>query len=282
MVGTVAAARAALRRRFAAAGIPTPDVDADLLVAHVLGVGRGALGALGRADLRPDAARALEVLASRRAAREPLQLLLGTVGFRHLALEVLAGVFVPRPETEVLVDVALARLRVDGVVVEPCTGTGAVALSLAAEGAAADVVATDRSPAAVALARANAARLGLDVTVLEGDLLEPVPERLRGRVDVLVCNPPYLAEHELAHLEPEVVDWDPVDALVSGATGFEVVDRLLDEAPTWLAPAGALVVEVDPARAPSTAARFAAAGFVDVEVVRDLAGRERIVAGRRP
>lgn len=279
---TAGAALASVAVRLATAGVPTPQVDAGLLVRHVLGWSATRLVTGGATPLPADAVDTLDALVARRVAREPLQLLLGTVGFRHVELEVRTGVFVPRPETEVLAGEALARLPAGGLALEPCTGTGAIACALAAEGDGVRVIATDLSPAAVALAGANAGRLHLDVTVLLGDLLAPVPRELRGTADVLVANPPYLAERELAGLEPEVRDHDPVAALVAGPTGNETAARLLAEGPGWLRPGGWLLLEVDRARAATTAALARAAGLIEVAVVADLTGADRIVAGRRP
>lgn len=280
-VSTVAAALDDLRRRFADAGVPTPAVDAELLVRHLTGWSRSHLLTSAGDPLPVAVADRLEVLAGRRERREPLQLLLGTVGFRHVDLEVRPGVFIPRPETEVLAGEAVARTPAGGIVVEPCTGSGAVACAVAAEVAAASVTATDFSVAAVTLARRNAARCGVDVDVRHGDLLAPLGPRLRGRVDVLVSNPPYLASDELADLEPEVARWDPASALVSGRTGHEVSDRLLAEAPAWLRPGGWLLLEVADRRALQCAERARLAGFADVAVLPDLAGRDRLVAARR-
>ncbi len=158
---------------------------------------------------------------------------------------------------------------------------GAVACAVASETSAAMVIATDTSPAAVALACANARTLGLDVTVLAGDLLDPVPTDLRGRVDVLVCNPPYLAADELAGLEPEVAGWDPPTALVAGPNGNEVADRLVAQAADWLAPGGWLLLEVDPSRAPAVVAAMRGAGLVDATIVADLTGAARFPVARR-
>ena len=279
---TVGATLAQVRERLAAAGVPTPEVDAALLLRHILGWPAARLVTGAAAALPPGAVEELEPLVTRRAQRVPLQLLLGSVGFRHLDIAVAPGVFLPRPETEVLAGEALARLPAGGLALEPCTGSGAVACALADEGAAVRVIATDLSPTAVALARGNAARLHLEVTVLLGDLLMPVPAALRGSADVLVANPPYLAQHELPGLEPEVRDHDPVAALVSGPTGSETVARLLDEGPAWLRPGGWLLLEVDTSRAHATAALARGAGLADVAVVCDLTGAERVVLGRRP
>lgn len=278
---TVGEARQALGDRLAAAGVPAPDVDAALLLRHVLGWSATRLVVDASAELPAGVAERLEALAVRRVAREPLQLLLGCVGFRHLDLEVRPGVFIPRPETEVLAGEAIARTPGSGIVVEPCTGTGAVACALASEAAPAVVVATDICADAVALARVNAARSGVTVDVRLGDLLAPVPQDLRGRVDVMVCNPPYLAEAELDGVEPEVRH-DPRQALVSGPTGDEVVDRLLAEAPGWLRAGGWLVLELDSTRAQATARRARRAGFVDVAVLADLTGADRVLTARCP
>jgi release factor glutamine methyltransferase len=236
--------------------------------------------ARGRDRLPAGAAVRLDALAERRAAREPLQLLLASVGFRWLELSVRPGVFIPRPETELLAGEAIARTPPGGVVLEPCTGSGAVACAVAQESDARLVVATDRSPEAVAAARDNAARSGVAVTVLEGHLLDPVPAELRGVADVLVANPPYLAVDELARTEPEVRDWDPAAALVAGPTGHELSDALIALAPAWLRPGGWLLLEVDSSRARAAARRCLRAGLRAASVLPDLAGRDRIVVAR--
>ena len=272
----------AVTARFAAAGVPTPQVDAELLLRHVTGWSRTRLVTRARTEIPPGVAAALEPLVRRREAREPLQLIVGSVGFRYLDVEVRPGVFIPRPETEVLAGEAIARVPDHGVVLEPCAGTGAIACSIAQESRAKTVIATDLSQAAVDLARANARRVGVDISVLQGDLLEPVDPRLRGEVDVIVSNPPYLADGDLQDREPEVVDWEPHLALVSGATGHEVTQRLIDASPIWLRPGGWLLMEVDSPRAAETARRAAAAGLREPQIIADLTGADRIVIARRP
>lgn len=257
-------ARRAVAARLAAAGVPTPEVDARWLVRE-----------LGADPV------ALEAALLRRCRREPLQLILGSVGFRHREVAVEAGVFVPRPETEVLAGLAIERVPDRAVVVEPCSGTGAVAAAIASESRAARVVATDTSAAAVALARRNCADLP-HVEVLRGHLLEPLDPALRGRVDVLVSNPPYLAERELAATEPEVREHDPVRALVAGPTGHEVSDMLIAAAREWLRPGGWLLLEVDATRAAAAAQRMAAARLVGAQALEDLTGRPRFAVARRP
>lgn len=283
MPETLGTALAALTARLEDAGVPTPRVDAELLLAHVLGTGRTAL----KLDLNrvlDEASRwRIEALGARRARREPLQHLVGSVGFGRLEILVRPGVFIPRPETETLAELAVALTPAGGVVVEPCTGTGAVACAVGTETSVSTVIATDLSPDAVALARENALRTGATaVQVAQGDLLDPVPETLRGAVDVLVSNPPYVADDELGDLEPEVREHDPRPALVSGPTGHEVSDRLIALAGEWLAPGGWVLLEVADTRAQECARRATAAGLSDAEALPDLAGRLRFVRARRP
>lgn len=279
---TLGEALAATTAKLAAAGVPTPAVDARWLLGHVTGWSPAGIRSAQGEPLPADAAEMLDALVARRVAREPLQLLLGSVGFRHLELLVEPGVFIPRPETEILAGAAIDRVSPAGTVVEPCTGTGAVACAIAAESDAAVVLATDISAAAVGLARRNAARTGGAVEVLQGDLLDPVPADLRGRLDVLVCNPPYLAAGEVAGLEPEVAAWDPPEALVAGPTGHEVTDRLIAAALIWLCPGGWLLLETDAGRAAATAARARDAGLTGTAVLPDLTGADRVVVARHP
>ncbi|HEX9765497.1 MAG TPA: peptide chain release factor N(5)-glutamine methyltransferase [Nitriliruptorales bacterium] len=284
------------RQRLADAGIDTPDVDVSLLAAHVLGVpARRLPAALPEAD--DDALARLDALVERRASRVPVQHLVGVAPFRHLELVVRPGVFVPRPETEVLVGVALELLRTrpgTRTVLEPCTGTGAIALALASEEPDLHVVATDVDPAAVSLACRNLARVrsgdagvdglqaGSTVEVLEGELLSPVSHDLRGAIDLLVSNPPYLPIGDRDAMPPEVAEHDPSVALFGGEDGFEVLDRLLAEARAWLVPGGAVVIEIDDRRGADAAARASAAGLRGARVLRDLTGRDRVLVAAAP
>jgi release factor glutamine methyltransferase len=214
-----------------------------------------------------------------RCAGTPVQHLTGEQAFRRITLEVRPGVFVPRPETEILVEHALSTLgeREDPVVVDAGTGTGAIALAIKDERPDATVFATDLSSEAVELARANARRLGLDVTVLEGDLLEPLPADLRGWVDAIVSNPPYVPPEEIDDL-PAEVRADPRLAL---AGGTEVHRRLAEEAPRWLRGGAALAVEID-ARQGAEVSALLSGRFARVRIERDLAGRDRVVLARMP
>lgn len=286
---------AAHGRTLAAAGVPSPEVDANLLARHVLGLGPAGI----RTAAAPDRAALAELdrLVQRRAERIPLQLLTGATWFRFLRLECRPGVFIPRPETEIVAGLAVDAARVAGdrpVVVEPGTGTGAIALSLAAEVPGAQVVATDRCEAAVGLARDNLAHVragradvgglapGASCAIVPGDLLTPVDAGLRGHVDVLVSNPPYLPAGDRSTWEREVVEHDPDGALVGGEDGHELVDELLEAAMTWLAPGGVVVVEIDERRGRDAQRAAKRAGLTDVAIEKDLTGADRAVRGRRP
>lgn len=227
-----------------------------------------------------------EAMVERRAAGEPLQYVLGEWGFRTLDLFVDRRVLIPRPETETVVEVALGELRrmerIAPVVVDLGTGSGAIALSCAAEVPDAEVWATDTSPDALAVARANLAGQGGNVAsrvrVVEGDWFGALPDSLAGHVALIVSNPPYIADDET--LPAEVSDWEPVGALRAGPTGLENIKRIVDEAPRWLARPGALVVELAPAQADSAVASALAAGAVHASVEPDLAGRPRALVAR--
>jgi release factor glutamine methyltransferase len=279
---TAAQLIAQLTQRFAAAGVASPRVDARWLVRHALGWSAADLTLSADRTLTGEQMAAVTPLAERRARREPLQLVLGWTSFRGHPLTVRPGVFIPRPETELLVDLVLAATPPGGVVVETCAGSGAIACAVAAERPDVHVVAIDRDPAAVALTTDNARALGVAVEVHHGALLEPLPAALRGGVDVVVANPPYLAADELADLEPEVRRWDPRDALVAGETGHEASDALIASAPRCLAAGGWLMLELDERRASEAAGRAGRAGMTAVCTHADLTGRPRFVTARRP
>jgi release factor glutamine methyltransferase len=259
-------------------GVDEPRETAEVLMMHVLHVDRAGLHT--RAEgLDAREARMFGRALCQRCAGTPLQHLTGEQAFRRLALEVGPGVFVPRPETEVLVGIALNELgdADDPVVVDVGTGTGAVALSMKDERPDAKVYATDLSPEAVELARANAGHLELDVIVLEGDLLDPLPSELRGWVDLVVSNPPYVSPEEYEQLPPEVRA-DPALALIGGV---ELYERLAVQASRWLRDGGVFVAEIGASQGHEVA-EMLRSSFTDVRVDPDLAGRDRIVVGRRP
>jgi release factor glutamine methyltransferase len=260
-------------------GVDSPRTTAEVLLAHVLGTDRAGLYA--RAEpLDGREAREYGRALCRRCEHVPLQHLTGTTGFRHLTLAVRPGVFIPRPETEVVVEEALEAVGdvEQPVVVDVGTGTGAIALSIAAERPDADVHAVDLSADAIELAGANASANGIDVTLHAGDLLEPLPPGLRGAVDVIVSNPPYVDAGDHDGLSPEVLA-DPVNALVGGT---DVHRRLVVDAPGWLRAGGWLVMEIGDEQGDQVRALLDGGGFDDVAVRADLAGRQRVAVGRWP
>jgi release factor glutamine methyltransferase len=213
----------------------------------------------------------------RRAAGEPLAYVTGWTGFRRLILATDSRALIPRPETEGLVELALAKVR-HGSAADIGTGTGAIALALADEGAFDTVIGIDLDADALALSRANGARLGLTVDWVQGDLVAPLAGR---QLDLIISNPPYLTEAEYASLDPSVRDYEPRLALPSGVDGLTAIRRLLDEGREVLIPGGWMVLEVDSRRAGATAALAEGFGWRDVSVLDDLFGRARYLLARQ-
>jgi release factor-specific protein-(glutamine-N5) methyltransferase len=265
-------------------GIENPRRSAEWLLSAATGLSRVELYAYHDRPLAPAERAAFREGIERRAAGEPLQYVTGEVPFRHLVLHVRPGVFIPRPETEVLVDAALESLPADGeaTVVDLCTGSGAVAVSIGYERPGAVVHATEVVAAAVDVARVNAEKAGVAarVTIHEGDLFGPLPPELAGRVDVVAANPPYIPTSDLPDLPAEVGAFEPRRALDGGADGLDVVRRIVDEARSWLRPGGVLVIETDTNRVKDTA-ELMSRWYEGVEVRPDLTGRDRIAYGRR-
>ncbi len=269
----------ALRRsaeHLAAKGSGTPRLDAELLLAQALGLTRVELYTQFDRPLDGDELAACRELVARRARREPVAYILGEWGFRRLTLKVDARALVPRPETEVVVERCLALLRgLDApAVLDVGTGSGAIALALADEHPGARVTGIDISPDALALARENVERIGLAVSLAAHDLFGGLPG---GPYDLVVSNPPYVEPEEIETLQPEVRDWEPRGALV-GAGATEAVARA---ALAVLRPGGALVLETAESAAAAVAALLEELGYADVRITTDLAGRERVVEGRR-
>ena len=262
--------------RLRACGAASPDAEARWLVEEA------------SPDLDgPVTQRAIahfDAMLGRREAGEPLQYVLGHWSFRTLDLLVDRRVLIPRPETEVVTGHAIDELRRVGgrVAVDLGTGSGAIALSLVAEVPEVEVWAVDASADALAVARANVAGLGRPggrVRLVEGDWFSALPDSLRGTVDVVVSNPPYVAA--AAALPAEVASWEPTSALLSGTDGLDDIRRIVADAPSWLGPAGVLVVELSPEQAATAVDLARAAGFADVLVRVDLTGRERVLVARR-
>ena len=268
-----------------------PRLSSEWLLSAVTGLSRVQLYVNYDKPLERDELTQLHGLIERRAAGEPLQYVTGEMPFRHIVLTCAPGVLIPRPETEVLVDVVLEHLDVmpkgDGEsarVLEVGTGTGCIACSIASERPGVSVVATDLSPDAVALAVRNRDALGLEdfVEVCEGDLAEGVDPSFMGAFSALVSNPPYIPTAVIDTLPNEVAGFEPHLALDGGADGLDVFRRLVDLAPEALAPGGLLACELfEDSLEAATAIVRSCDGWDDVRVVKDLTGRDRIIAATR-
>lgn len=261
----------------AAAGIDSARADAEQLAAHVAGVDRGRLAFV---EPGPDFPERYRLLIGQRVLRVPLQHLLGTAAFGPVALAVGPGVFIPRPETEALLEWAHGvRVPRDGVIVDLCTGSGALALALTVHFPGTRVIAVERSPDALRYARANTA--GSVVELLHADVTRPdLLTELDGTVDLIVANPPYIPDG--AELEPEVAEHDPPQALFGGPDGLEVIRPIVDMAARLLRPGGQIGVEHDDTTSQATNALFAGHGAFDgVTARRDLTGRPRFVTAVR-
>lgn len=238
------------------------------------------------------ARRRLADMLERRAGGEPLQYVLGSWAFRHLELMVDRRVLIPRPETEQVVEVALAELdRLRGgrsgrraTVVDLGTGSGAIALSIAHERSGVEVWATDSSPGAVAVARANLSGLAgfaaTRVRIAEGEWWSALPADLQRGVDLVVSNPPYISTAEMADLDRSLLDWEPRPALEAGPEGTEALAYLIGTAPAWLRRGGSLVLEMAPHQGEILSGLGRRAGFAEIEVRSDLAGRPRSLVAR--
>jgi release factor glutamine methyltransferase len=220
----------------------------------------------------------LSALVAMRLAGEPLQYLEGTAAFGPLDLYVDERVLIPRPETEQLWELAVSLVESPRVIVDLCSGSGALAIALSRSFPQAQVFGTDVSDEAIEVAIINGARLEARVEWCSGDLFAALPDALRGAVDLMVSNPPYVTEAEYADL-PEDVQREPRTALVSGPTGLEMYERISTELPAWLAPGGRFALEIGETQADSVMALFA---DWSPEVRRDLAGRDRYVIGANP
>lgn len=286
MIGIVADVIAEATARFERAGVTSPRVDAEWMLADILGYPRSTL-LLHREDaLTIEQAARLDEMIVRRERREPLGYILGNVRFRGLTLDVGPGALVPRPETELVAERAIDLVRERCVrsnrptVVDVGTGTGAIALSIAVEAPDARIYATESSAAARGWTLRNLAHTGLRVTLLPGSLLGPLHPSLGSNCDVIVANLPYLSEEEWELTEPEVRRYEPREALVGGPTGLEPLVDLIEEAQHWLSHAGWLVLEIGETQGEDVSRFMTASGYREVSIRKDLAGRDRIVEGR--
>lgn len=287
-------------------GDPNPRVSAEWLMAEATGLSRIELYMNFDRPLSLDERAVLREYVARRGAGEPLQLISGTAPFRYLTLKVAPGVLIPRPETEVLVSEALAELDLPRVadhvqageegeevvsaqlptlkVVDLCTGSGCIACSIASEYPAAQVVALDIAPEALALAQRNVDDLGLQdrVEVRESDLLGAITPEEQGGVDLLISNPPYIPVAVLETLDREVTEFEPRLALDGGDDGLDLFRRFIDDARTCLTPGGVLAVELFEDHLDEAARLAQEVGFESVRIARDLAGRPRILIAHSP
>lgn len=268
------------------AGVPSPDVDAELLLAHVTGLARGVVRAraVTASPLTTDEQEALVAAITRRASREPLQHITGRASFRHLELHVGPGVFVPRPETEGVAQLAIDALRAvpdaSPVAVDLGTGSGALALAMASEVPTATVVAVELSPDAAVWTRRNIAAVGVDnVRLVEGDLTDAVPE-LDATVSVVVSNPPYVPVGMVPR-DPEVRLHDPALALYGGEDGLDLVRALSLTARRLLRPGGALVIEHGELQGGAIRDLLTADGWRSPATHPDLTGRDRATTAVR-
>jgi len=261
----------------ARAGVASPRVDAELLAAHASGTDRGRLALV---EAGPGFAERYGELIARRAQRVPLQHLVGTAAFGPIDVHVGPGVFIPRPETEAMLEWALRQPLPDSaVIVDLCTGSGALACALSTARPNARVIAIDDSDRALEYAQRNVA--GTAVELVRADVTDPaLLPGLDGTVDLVVANPPYVPDG--ADLEPEVADHDPAHALFAGADGMRVIDAIAGHAARLLKPGGRCAVEHDDTTSERTVESFARTGlFDDITARRDLAGRPRFVTARR-
>lgn len=267
---------------FAARGIDSPRLDAELLASLALGIGRVQIYLDLDRPLAPDELARIRELVGRRRKREPVAYILGKRDFYGRTFEVTKDVLIPRPDTEILVERALAHLPADEPrrVLDLCTGSGCVAICLAALRASAVVVATDVSEEALGVARRNAAANGVDGKMVfhRGDLFDA----LRGEApfDVITANPPYIPSRDIEGLDPDVAAFEPRLALDGGADGLDFYRRLAKEAPSWLVEGGVLLVEVGQGQAGDVERAFVAAGATETRVTEDYGKVARVVEAR--
>ncbi len=259
----------------AKAGVVSPRLTIELLLAHVLKKKRLQLYLEFERELDDATLEVLRSLVKRRVAGEPLQYVIGETEFCGLKLAVDRRVLIPRPETELLVEVVAARKP--ATVVDVGTGSGCIALALAQRLPAAEVTATDVSPDALAVATANVSRYDFKnfTRLLQGDLLSIFPDGFT--VDAIVSNPPYIASGELAQLPQEVKDFEPAQALFAGVDGLEVISRLVLEAKRFLSPTGFVALEIGAGQCAAVTQLFESAGYKLVQVEKDLQGHERVI-----
>lgn len=266
--------------RFQSAGIDTPGLDAQVLLAHLLGCDRLHFYAHPEEELSDADEKAFFELVGRRERREPVAYLTGEKEFYGLSFLVRPGILVPRPDTEVLVDEGLKFLEELGKetpeVMDLCSGSGCIGLSIA-KNHPVHLTLSDLSEVAAETGRENAVSLGLDARILQGDLFSPVP--VGERFDLILSNPPYIPDDDIPALSPEISVYEPWGALSGGASGYEVYERLIREAPDYLNPGGLLLLEFGDGQEARIGEMLTGNGFHDTFILEDLSGSPRAAGG---
>jgi release factor glutamine methyltransferase len=285
---TIAEAIYQAAQKLSALGIPNARLDAEVLLSYILGKDRAWLITHGKEALEREGQNLFEDALDRRSRREPLQYIIGRQEFWGLEFIVTPDVLIPRPETELLVETAVKILKGNSTraaIADLCTGSGCIAISLAKELPDARIFATDTSARALVVARENARTNGVAdrIRFFEGDLLHPFEELdLQARLDVITANPPYIRAGDLPMLQAEVRDYEPQVALIAGPDGTEIQKEIIENAPAFLKKQGALIMEMGLGQA-ETLTRMAAAagGYGKPEILKDLAGIDRVIVTRR-
>jgi release factor glutamine methyltransferase len=284
---TIAEAINEAAQKLSAAGIENARLDAEVLLSHVGNKDRAWLITHGADTLERECRQLFEDAISRRSRREPLQYITGKQEFWGLEFIVTPVVLIPRPETELLVETAVKFLRggAPTTIADLCTGSGCVAISLAKEQGGARTFATDMSVQALAVARENARKHGVSdrIRFLGGDLLQPLEELdLRGRVDVITANPPYIRAGDLPMLQAEVKDYEPEIALIAGPEGTEIQKKIIENAAAFLKKQGVLIMEMGLGQAGTLTRMVASTGaYENAEILKDLAGIDRVITVRK-
>ncbi len=284
---TIAEAIHQASRRLHAAGVPAAPFDAELLLRHVLGRDRAWIITHGTDPLDGGHLALFEDAVRRRETREPLQHIIGTQEFRGLDFIVTRYVLIPRPETELVVEAVIdaAKEHRPQIIVDLCTGSACIAVSIAKTLPEVRIFATDRSEQALAVARRNAQRHDVSgrIRFLEGDLFAPLEELdLRGRVDIITTNPPYVRSGDLPLLQPEVKDYEPEIALVAGAAGTEIAERIIKAAPEYLRTGGSLIMEMGMDQAESIVTMVGRTkAYAQPVLLKDLAEIDRVIVAKK-
>ncbi|MGQ0793617.1 MAG: peptide chain release factor N(5)-glutamine methyltransferase [Deltaproteobacteria bacterium] len=270
------------KEKIAEAGIENPSLEAAIMLSRALGVSTAGIYALPHGRVRPEEGRVFEGFIERRQAREPIAYILGEREFYSRAFCVNRRVLIPRPETEILVEAALAEAKSipSPRIADVGTGSGAVGVTIACERADAMVFATDISPEALEVARENAKRHSVAerISFVQADFLSPFADSC---LDIVVSNPPYVRAEDYSHLPPDVRDFEPALALIGGGVdGLAAIRRVIEDSARTLASGGACIVEVGEGQSAGVREIFQSVGFTEIETKRDLSGIERVIRGK--